>query len=51
MPPARTPPDLASSMFPNLSREVKQREAAQQRQAADHQRRKARKCNLTNRSN
>jgi len=33
-------PDLASAMWPALSRETRAREAEQQRQAADYQRRK-----------
>jgi hypothetical protein len=37
----REPPDLASAMYPSLTREAREREAAQQRQSADYQRRKA----------
>jgi hypothetical protein len=37
----RARPDLASAMFPNLSREVRAREAALERQAAENQRRNA----------
>lgn len=33
-------PDLASAMFPNLSRETKQRESAEQKWEAERQRRK-----------
>ena len=37
----RARPDLASAMFPNLSREVRAREAALERHAAENQQRKA----------